>query len=203
MSDPLPLSALEHHAYCPRQCALILVDGLWEDNPHTVRGTRGHRRADSGADRRERGVQVVRSLLVWSDRLNLSGRADAVEFHDDGAIVPVEYKVGGRHGDTARVQICAQALCLEEMFSTDVSMGFVWYTAARRRDRVAIDVDLRELTVDRIEAVRKIKSETKLPPAPADSRCRECQFFGHCMPDLVANSDRTSRFLEEEVFACD
>lgn len=108
------ISAIEHYVYCPRQCALIHVDGVWSDNAHTVRGERGHRRADTFATRSERGVRVVRAVPLWSETLGLTGRADAVELHADDSIVPVEYKIGSRHGDAAHLQLAAQALCLEE-----------------------------------------------------------------------------------------
>ncbi|MGH2747357.1 MAG: CRISPR-associated protein Cas4 [Actinomycetota bacterium] len=117
------LSALEHHMYCPRQCALIHVDGVWQENPHTVRGSYGHRRVDTDRPRMERGVKMLRGIPLWSEELGLSGRADAVEVHPDGSLLPVEYKIGSPHGRAAAVQLCAQALCLEEMMSTSVPAG--------------------------------------------------------------------------------
>jgi len=118
----VPISAIEHFAYCPRQCALIHCDGVWNDNEHTVGGTRAHRRVDSGEHRRERGRMVLRSIPLWSESLGLSGRADAVEMADN-AVVPVEYKAGVRHGNAADLQLCAQALCLEEMLRSTFLMG--------------------------------------------------------------------------------
>ncbi|HEY1386231.1 MAG TPA: Dna2/Cas4 domain-containing protein, partial [Dongiaceae bacterium] len=96
LTDPLPISALQHWAYCPRQAALIHLDGVWSDNPYTRRGTLLHERADTpGADRRG-DIRVERALPLFSRRLNLSGRADAVEFHPDGTVIPIEYKSGRR-----------------------------------------------------------------------------------------------------------
>ena len=106
------ISAIEHFVYCPRQCALIHCDGVWSDNAHTVRGSRTHRRVDTGHHRRERGRLVLRAIPLWSETLGLSGRADAVEI-ERGAVRPVEYKSGVRHGSAADLQLCAQALCLE------------------------------------------------------------------------------------------
>ena len=94
------ISAIEHFVYCPRQCALIHCDGVWSDNAQTVRGSRAHRRVDSGRHRRERGRLVLRSLPLWSETLGLSGRADAVEI-EPGVVRPVEYKSGIRHGAAA------------------------------------------------------------------------------------------------------
>ena len=108
----IPISAIEHFVYCPRQCALIHCDGVWADNAHTVRGSRAHRRVNSGKARRERGKLVLRAIPLWSEELGLTGRADAVEL--DGDVVrPVEYKSGVPHGTAADLQVCAQAMCLE------------------------------------------------------------------------------------------
>lgn len=102
---------------------LFRCDGVWSDNEHTVRGTRAHRRVNSGKHRRERGRLVLRGIPLWSEVLGLSGRADAVEISDDDAVWPVEYKAGVRHGQTADLQLCAQALCLEEMLNNNVVFG--------------------------------------------------------------------------------
>ena len=126
------ISAIEHFVYCPRQCALIHCDGVWSDNAHTVRGSRAHRRVDSGEHRQERGRQVLRAIPLWSEELGLSGRADAVEVEGD-AVRPVEYKAGVRHGSAADLQLCAQALCLEEMLDVEIPHGYVWYGGPRRR----------------------------------------------------------------------
>lgn len=126
MIEPvIPLRALEHDAYCPRQAAMIHVDGVWADNAHTVRGVRGHRRVDTAPSRHERDRRVLRGLSLWSEQLGLVGRADAVEIFDDGTIEPVEYKHGRRHGAAAESQLCAQAFCLEEMLGVSVQVGHV------------------------------------------------------------------------------
>lgn len=195
--EPITLSALEHFMYCPRQAALIHVDGVWADNRHTVRGQEGHRRADAGADRRERGREVLRGLRVWSDRFGLTGRCDVVEIDKTGAMSPVEYKIGTRHGRAAQVQLCAQGLCLEEMFSVDVVVGHVWYAAHRHREEVALDDGLRSLTIATIERVRQALSAPRLPHAPADERCNECQLRPHCLPSIVADPSRVQRHLRE------
>lgn len=191
------ISALEHHAYCPRQCALIHVDGVWADNVHVIRGARGHRRADAGVPRTERGRRVLRSIPLWSESLGLSGRADVVELHDDGRLVPVEYKIGRRHGLTAHLQVAAQALCLEEMTSTRVPSGAIWFSTSRRREEVLVDECLRELTLTAIEAVRANLASTRLPPAPNDERCQECQLLGHCLPEVVAQPGVVDHYVQE------
>lgn len=201
--EPLiPISAIEHHVYCPRQSALIHVDGVWSDNAHTVRGSRGHRRVDSGAHKRERERLVLRGIPLWSERLGLTGRADAVEVHKDETLVPVEYKIGRRHGSAADLQLCAEALCLEEMIGSSVPVGFLWLASPRRRMIVRMDPDLRARTETVIEEIRAFFGSKTLPPAVDDARCPECQLLAHCMPGLVARADSTLLYLRKQVFGC-
>lgn len=202
---PLPLSALEHHEYCARQCALIHADGLWEENRHTVRGERGHRRVDLGRERRERGRKVLRGLELWSERLHLTGRADAVELAADGTVTPVEYKIGTRHGQAAHVQLCAQALCLEEMLRIRVSYGAVWYSGPRQRVQVELDRALRDRTVTAIREIQRTLRNGSLPIAVNDERCRECQLLDHCLPTLTDEhgTARVTVYLESEIWQCD
>jgi CRISPR-associated exonuclease Cas4 len=202
MEPIVPLSALEHYAYCPRQAAIIHVDGVWMENAHTVRGARGHKRVDTAPTRVERRRVVIRGLELWSERLGLVGRADVVELLSDGSVEPVEYKSGVRHGRNAEIQMCAQALCLEEMLETEVRRGHVWYAGLRRRHTIEIDVELRSLTIATIEAVRSTMRSGRLPPAVNDPRCGECQLRGYCLPELVADTDRVVEYVEREVLAC-
>ena len=198
MLEPVVLiSALEHYEYCARQCALIHGDGVWMDNVHTVRGTHAHRRADSGKHRRERGVLTLRSIPLWSEALGLSGRADVVEV-SDGAVYPVEHKSGVRHGRAADLQVCAQAMCLEEMLEVDIPRGFVWYGGPRRRQAVTLDETLRHAVRETITAIRSQTLSGELPAASADSRCLECQLEPHCLPhDMVSAEQITERTAKE------
>ena len=147
------LSALEHHMYCPRQCALIYVDGIWIENRATVAGRRAHNRVDTPGSRRERSRVVARAIPLYSDQFGLSGRADGIELLADGSLVPVEHKAGVRHGQTADVQLCAQALCLEEMFDVSIAFGYIWYGGTRHRQRIALDEELRSLTISVINEI--------------------------------------------------
>jgi len=203
VSDALivPISAIEHFVYCPRQCALIHCDGVWTDNAHTVRGSRSHRRVDSGNHRRERGRYVLRAIPLWSEALGLSGRADAVEL-ERGAVQPVEYKSGVRHGSAADLQLCAQALCLEEMLGVDVPEGSVWYGGPRRRIRVEFTAALRGEVAEVVQQIRKQLLAAVLPQAVNDQRCRECQLRHHCLPDVVATPSRVKRHVEKQLFRC-
>ncbi len=197
----VPISAIEHWVYCPRQCALIHCDGVWSDNAHTVRGTRAHRRVDSGQHRHERGRQVLRAVPLWSEELGISGRADAVEMAG-GEVWPVEYKGGTRHGAAADLQLCAQALCLEEMLDVTIPHGYVWYGGPRRRLRVELGEELRRELRDVVGQIRAQLLASALPPAPNDARCSECQLRHHCLPELSSDPHRVTRYLEDVVFRC-
>ena len=201
-TEPIvPISALEHFAYCPRQCALIHCDGVWSDNAHTVRGTHAHRRVDSGRHRQERGRRVLRAIPLWSEALGLSGRADAVELKD-GEVRPVEYKAGTRHGIAADMQVCAQALCLEEMLEVEIPYGHVWYGGPRRRLRVDFTLALRDQVRAAIGAIREQLLAGDLPAAPNDERCKECQLRSHCLPELAGAPRRVRRYVSDLVFQC-
>ena len=197
----IPISAIEHFEYCPRQCALIHCDGVWADNAHTVRGSLAHRRVDAGKARRERGKLVLRAIPLWSEKLGLSGRADAVEL--DGDVVrPVEYKSGVPHGAAADMQVCAQAMCLEEMLGVEIPEAAVWYGGPRRRFRVDLTSGLRCRVREAIASIRAQLESGRLPGAPNDERCRECQLRPHCLPELTSVPGRVARFLTTEVFGC-
>lgn len=198
------LRALEHHTYCERQCALIHGDGVWADNRHTIRGVHHHRRVDSGRSTSERSVRVLRAIPLWSERYGLTGRADVVELHQDGAVVPVEHKAGSRHGRAADLQLCAQAVCLEEMLHVQLSHGYVWYGGPRRRSRVVFDDRLRSLTLAAIDAIRANLVSDRLPAAPNDVRCSACQLFHHCLPGVVALTSGRLRYSTDlELYQCD
>jgi len=197
---PIMLSALEHYEYCARQCALILVDGLWGDNEHTVRGQHFHRRVDSGKNTTERGVKTLRSLRLWSERYGLTGRADVVEIRD-GVYRPVEFKTGDRHGRAADVQVCAQALCLEEMFNVHVPEGAVWFSGRRRRKSVVLDDELRAHTIALIDTIRALFTAEVLPPAHNDERCTHCQLHAACIPERTSPSTWTAvSYIDGHIF---
>ena len=201
--DPVVLlSALEHHLYCPRKCALIHVDGIWADNRATVAGSRAHRRVDTPGSRQERGRTVARALPLHSERYGLSGRSDGIEISPDGQLAPIEHKAGVRHGRSAEVQLGAQALCLEEMFDCQVPIGWLWYGAPRRRERIDIDAALRDLTIATIEEIRANIVGGVLPAPVNDERCRACQLESVCLPEVVVDTARVSRHIETDVLGC-
>ena len=198
----VPISAIEHFAYCSRQCALIHCDGVWSDNQHTIRGARAHRRVDSGAHRRERGRTVLRGIPLWSESLGLSGRADAVEVSADERVHPVEYKAGVRHGNTADLQLCAQALCLEEMLAVEIPHGSVWYGGPRRRITVPFTSALRHEVRGIVREIRSQLLTGELPEPVDDQRCDECQLLHHCLPGISGAQRKVGRYMADVVFAC-
>jgi CRISPR-associated exonuclease Cas4 len=196
-AEPIMISALEHWSYCPRQCGLIHLENIWDENTFTLRGRQGHERADDpNQSETDDGIRIERALPLFSDTLGLVGRADAVEFHAPNKIVPVEYKLGTRrltqHHD---IQLCAQALCLEEMFQTPVQNGAIYSLTQRRRRDVTFTQELRQATRDAIEAVHHLLQEAKtLPPAFNDARCRHCSLLDACLPASVVAATAQTHF---------
>ena len=183
------ISAIEHYAYCPRQCALIHVEQTFDENLFTMRGRLAHARADSGATTSDDGVRVVRSVPLWSEALGLRGRADVVEFRADGPY-PVEYKSGQRRMRAAELQLCAQAMCLEEMLDVDVPRGAIYLVRTRQREEVVLDAGLRAETRRAIEAIRRVLDAQRLPEAPNDARCPKCSLINACLPSVVGEPAR-------------
>jgi CRISPR-associated exonuclease Cas4 len=189
-ADLVVISALEHWSYCPRQCALIHVEQVWDENLYTLRGRRAHERVDLPEAEQRDGVRVARAVPLWSDRLGLVGKADVVEYHGDDPY-PVEYKHGPRrrhaHDD---LQLCAQGLCLEEMTGRPVPRGAVYHHSSRRRRDVVLGADLRAAVEDAVAQVRALLHGTRLPPPVNDARCDNCSLRESCLPAVVAGVGR-------------
>lgn len=186
-ADLVPLSALQHYTYCLRQCALIHVEQAWSENLYTLRGNRAHERVDEVTSEVRDGVRTERALPLFSDRHGLIGRADVVEFPASGVPYPVEHKVGPRRARRAdEVQLCAQAVCLEEMFRTEVPEGALYHARSRRRRTVAFTDELRARTLAIVPAVRAMLCDRRLPPPVNDARCPRCSLIETCMPGVIA-----------------
>ncbi len=197
------ISAIEHYSYCPRQCALIHVESIYHENVLTLRGNHAHTRSDEPVTRMERGIRIERALPLWSDRLGLTGIADVVEFHPDGAVFPVEHKVGKTRGHHhAALQLCAQALCLEEMLAVAVPFGALFSHETRRREEVALGPDLRRETEQVVAEIRRMRTDGHMPPPVNDRRCPRCSLVDACVPGAVAaaaaRSARSTWVLEPE-----
>lgn len=186
------ISALQHYAYCPRQCALIHVEKVWDENLYTLRGQRVHQTVNTPGDELIEGIRVERAMPLWSHRLGLTGIGDVVEFLEDGTPYPVEYKSGARKVRAAdSIQLCAQALCLEEMLARDVTQGAIFHYGSRRRRQVLFDQTLRSQTLATIEATRALLTNPRLPPPVADQRCPDCSLIDACIPYTIKGFDRT------------
>lgn len=182
------VSAVAQYVYCPRRCGLIYVENLFDDNIFTLRGSLAHERTDEPTQRTEGGVIVERALPIWSERYGLVGRADVVEFHPDGSIFPVEYKITPKHRVRhAVLQLCAQAICLEEMFDRPVTCGAVYSSSSHQRREVEFTAEMRLQTLEIVESIRKMLRETVLPEPVNDERCPNCSLVHLCMPTGIAN----------------
>lgn len=193
MIDAIPVSALQHWLYCPRQCGLIHLEQQFADNIHTARGQAVHRLVDTPGYEVRKGVRIERALPLWSDRLGLVGKADLVEFHPDGAVFPVEFKHGRKRGRLADdLQLAAQAMCLEEMLGCPVPKGAIFHASSHRRREVAITPMLRTTVVETAAAIRAMLDSGVLPAPVFDARCRECSLREICQPEALTARDRQS-----------
>lgn len=198
MDDLIPVSALQHWSYCPRQCALIHVEQAFADNVYTARGQAAHAVVDQPRAERTGTVRIERAMPLWSDRHGLVGKADLVEFDADGMPYPVEYKHGPRrqhiHDD---IQLAAQALCLEEMTGNPVTAGAIYHFSSRRRREVKIGAELRLAVEKTILAVRELLASGTLPPPVNDARCRHCSLIELCQPAALTAQGRYRSLLGE------
>lgn len=204
-TDLVPLSALQHFLYCPRQCALIHVEQTWSENRFTAEGRVLHEATAEAGSEKRRGVRVVTAMPVVSQRLGVSGIADLVEMHkgEDGRWrpCPVEYKRGKPKSHRAdEVQLCAQALALEEMFSVSLAEGALFYGEPRRRTRVAFDQELRSLTVEVARQTRALLASGGTPPAAYERRkCSACSLHDACQPKRMSRPLPASAWLARQV----
>jgi CRISPR-associated exonuclease Cas4 len=193
IDDPIPISAMQHAVYCLRQAALIHVERLWAENRQTAEGRVLHEQADTPGQRRLRGARRVTALPIASARLGIAGVADLVEFlpgYDGETAYPVEFKRGKPKPHRAdEAQLCAQALCLEEMTGRPVPEGALFYAETKRRTVVPIDDELRRLTETTVaELARIFASGETPPPTTQKSRCRSCSLLDLCRPAVAGRS---------------
>jgi CRISPR-associated exonuclease Cas4 len=210
-SEPITIAALNQYVFCPRRCALMFVEGIWADNAHTAVGTLLHDQADAPGYETDAGVTMLRAVPLFSERYGLSGKADIVEVWSAATsrrfesskkksgnelphskqYTPVEYKKGKRRKwDNDDVQLCAQAFCLEEMFSVTVPEGFIYHAGSKRRRKVSFDESLRSETRRTIEAVRALIANREVPPAVLKPRCDGCSLRSICLPELTQGAAR-------------
>ena len=210
--DPLQLRFLNDFLYCPRRCALHRIEGLWADNAFTLSGEIAHESADEAGYRQcvdalGTVLRIERALPLFCRALNLVGKADIVEFHRNpagGPAIPrpIDYKLGRkRKWDNDDAQLCAQAICLEEMFAVAVPAGAVYHVATRRRREVPFTPQLRDLTLRTIEQIRDLLAAGQVPPAELRPQCQGCSMHSTCLPELTqrpAALDRAYAWLFEK-----
>ena len=220
----LMLSALQHLMFCERQCALIHIEQLWKDNVLTLEGSHMHRKVDETGPRRERRGDLVisRGVPLRSLELGLSGRADVVEFHrviDPGPVeggatndkgrgvrlrgikgwwrpFPVDYKRGKPKADRCdEVQLCAQALCLEEMLGGAVPEGALFYGKNQRRQEIVFDDGLRELTINAARRLHELIDSGRTPRAVKEPKCKNCSLVELCLPETMKQGRSAKAYL--------
>lgn len=193
----IPLSALQHFAFCPRQCALIHNEQAWAENWLTAQGQLLHQRVDRGDPETRKGVRYERGVLVSAEVLGITGKLDLVEIDlSTGNMKPVEYKRGKPKKDNRdRVQLCAQALCLEEMRGRPVESGALWYWQTRHRDDVLLTDQLRDETRQIIVDVRQLLTSGQTPKAVYEKKCDACSLCDLCNPKLLGR-DRSARYVD-------
>ena len=205
--DLLPISGLQHLTFCERQWALIHMEMEWEENVRTVEGEQLHEFVHEQGTNTRSGVRMVRGLRLRSLTLGLYGVADLVEFHahDGGAVLPelsgrwlpypVEYKRWRKRYDSAdETQLCAQALCLEEMLNVPVSKGAIYYGQPRRRSEIDLTADLRKEVARLCSRARELYDSRQIPPPRAGRHCTNCSLENACMPNLAAK-DKSEKYV--------
>lgn len=217
MSEPIdedkffPLSAVNHYSFCPRRCALVHIERVWSENYFTASGRELHANVDAGGSESRRALRFARSLRLFSRELGVSGIADIVEFHRDdeaGASVfgwpgrwmpcPVEYKWGTAKNEVPyERQLCAQAICLEELLHVRISEGTLYLGVKRHRRLVILSEALRNDTKKVCMAIRRMLETGVIPPAQPAPYCKSCSLLNDCMPKLSRRSARA--WLEREM----
>ena len=197
--DWLMISALQHYAYCPRQFALIHIEQAWAENQFTAHGRLLHERVDSYESEQRGDLRSERSISVLSTRLRVRGKLDLLELSGKSvkSYLPVEYKRGkSKAEDWERIQLCAQALCLEEMREIHIDSGALWYWQVRKREAVQFDEALRAVTQQTIEDAHALMASGETPvPTIHKQRCRACSLLDLCEPEAF-RKDRTGRYIE-------
>lgn len=206
----LPISALQHLMFCERQCALIHIERLWAENRLTVEGRQLHDKAHGGQSQTRAHVRIVRALPLRSLRLGLTGVADIVEFRQAAGHVhaplgipfPIEYKRGRpKAHDADRVQLCAQAVCLEEMLGVSVPEGALFYGSTKRRQEVRFDATLRSIMEAASTKLHALIAEGRTPKAVREPKCQACSLAELCLPEAMEPRRSASRYVDASLRA--
>ena len=199
-SDYLLLSGLQHIRFCPRQCALIHIEQLWNENFFTASGRAQHEKVHSGVMESRRTIRTERDLKIASSLLGLTGKTDAVEFYSDGKIIPVEYKHGEPKEDTCdEVQLCAQVICLEEMLNCKIPEGALFYFKIRNRISVLITDELRAETIRLANEFHKLVESGETPKAGYTHKCESCSFIDECFPESAGRNKSVDNYIKRRI----
>lgn len=197
----LSLSGIQHLYFCTRQCALIHVENLWTENYFTAHGRVLHENVHNASGESRKNLRIERGLRIASSKLGLFGQTDAVEFHADGKVLPVEYKRGKPKEDNCdAVQLCAQAICLEEMLGLLIPKGCLFYDSIKKREEIEFTDELREETQVTAEKYHLLIRDGITPPAEYSKRCESCSFFESCFPDTAGAGKSVKKYLERNIF---
>jgi len=202
MDDELiPISALTHYAYCPRRCALIHIEQIWEENKYTAEGRIMHEHVHEEGDESRGDVRIERGVALRSLNLGLIGKADVIEYHRqaDGSwqAYPVEYKRGKpKPDDSDKVQLCAQAMCLEEMLNVHIQAGALFYGKTRRRLDVDFDEVLRRETLEAAQKTHELIESGQTPKPVYAKRCESCSLVAECMPQTIQKKRSVESYLK-------
>ncbi|MCP4235340.1 MAG: CRISPR-associated protein Cas4 [Aestuariibacter sp.] len=199
-NQSIMISALQHYAFCPRQFALIHLEQVWAENFFTAHGNQLHERVDSSEPEQRGNTRFERSVAVKSQQLQLTGKLDLLEIEGNPPTryFPVEYKRGKpKQEDWDKVQLCAQALCLEEMRGIKIDEAALWYWQVRKRFPVELDKSLRSETLSMIDGAHQTMLSGKTPAPTKDKRkCRACSLLDLCEPETF-RVDHSSEYIEE------
>lgn len=209
--DYIPLSRLSHAGYCLRRAALLTNEDVWTENADTAKGREEHRNVHNQRIERRGDHINLYDYEVFSDKLEIRGKCDCVEAvrSEDGCKIPAAdfpvllYPVESKHGklrneEEYEIQLCAQAMCLEEMYATKIEEGAIFYTSSHRRQPVYFTETLRQKVLYTIEILNRVRKDFVIPPAESGPRCKKCSIRGICLPDLSRSADEYCKRLARE-----
>ena len=194
--DAIPLSRLSHAGYCLRRAALLTNEQLWNENADTAKGRVEHSRVHDQRIEKRGDMLYLYEYEVFSQHLGINGKCDCIEAikSDVGCMIPAVdfpvklYPVEHKHGklrdeEEYEIQLCAQAMCLEEMYHTEIQEGAIFYTSSHRRQMVSFNAELRKKVYDIIQSLEDIRKNFIIPPAQYSPKCQRCSMHDLCMPD--------------------
>jgi CRISPR-associated exonuclease Cas4 len=192
-TEYIPIAALNQYAYCPHRCWRMFCAGEFIDNQYTIEGTSLHERVHTSGEGHREEREQIRAIWLKSERYKLIGKSDLIE-SQSGQLYPVEYK-RGRKGewDNDELQVCAQALCLEEMTGKTITTGYLYYANSHQRQRVEISAELRQEAITTLQAVTTLLSTGTIPPAVYTKRCSGCSLYSQCLPQAA---NKVGRYQE-------